>query len=476
MTAANFQQLLEFIARETGIALPESNYRQVKHFVSERLAALQTTLAGYLPLLKQSQEEYDRFLDVITVGETYFFREEKQFSVLEKLVFPQYQKNNPQRMMLWSAACSTGEEAVSLAALAEKFWGGLGEDRYQVLATDVNPYALKSFTAGTFRANSFREDGAGFHPLLQPFLQQRGNRWHLDARLRKKLYIAPFNLFQDDFERLSVRFHLVFLRNMLVYMPLGTRQTILNKLVQVMAEEGYLFLASSETPLLSHPHLKLCEHGGVYFFQKKNLRDKQQGIVFEPRLLKEFQTPDPAPRVQTPQPQPAASQAFNFQEILYCANQKLNNHLFTIKHNRNYTVALQLLQVVYDINAHRLSEARAVLAELKALAPPNEISLYLDGYIAMVAQQHDRAIAQFHKAVAQNPLFWPAQFYLGVLLHSHARKPQHARKAFAQCQQRISAYLGQNRYDYQFLLEGFNARYFLRMCQKWEERLSAQEE
>ncbi len=123
MGEQDFEQLLQFIEDDTGIRLPEANYRQVKHFVVERLNILHLDLETYLARLTQQKREHAQFLDAVTINETYFFREEKHFKIIESLIFPQYRATLQTHLPLWSAACSTGEEAVSLAALAETCWG-----------------------------------------------------------------------------------------------------------------------------------------------------------------------------------------------------------------------------------------------------------------------------------------------------------------------------------------------------------------
>ncbi len=188
--------MIRFVAKETGIRLPEANYRQVRSFITERLATLYLHLEGYLAHIKQHNDEYARFLDSITVNETYFFREEKHFELLDTLVFPQYKSEKRKKLNFWSAACSSGEEAVSIAALAEKFWGNAADSTYAVFASDINPYVLARLKKGEFKTNSFREDGSSFHPLLESFVHRHGKVWTLEDALKQKIRIQQMNLFQ----------------------------------------------------------------------------------------------------------------------------------------------------------------------------------------------------------------------------------------------------------------------------------------
>ncbi len=344
ITEQDFNRVIRFIENDTGIRLPDANYKPVKRFLAERLSTLETDMNSYIALTKENKAEYDRFLDAVTINETYFFREEKHFKVIDTLIFPKYKTAKPKQLTFWSAACSTGEEAVSIAALAEKHWGETSESTYSVYASDLNPYSLKVFEKGEFRVNSFRTDGSFFHPMLEPFIRTKGTLRVLEDSLKQKISIHRINLLHDDLSNFSACFNLIFLRNTLVYMPLDIRRKFLNKIVATMADDGYLFLSSTEMPLVSQTNLKLAEHNGVYFFQKKSIQDKKQSLFGQKssnetkrKKFIENQAVGVCPGIIR------EKQRINVEEVLVFANQKLNNRLFSIKNNRNYSLALQFL-------------------------------------------------------------------------------------------------------------------------------------
>ena len=137
-----FNRIVRFIENDTGIRLPDTNYRLIKSFVSERLSFLEMNPDTYLAHIKENKDEYDRFLDAVTINETYFFREQKHFKIIDKIIFPQYINTEQRPLAFWSAACSTGEEALSIAALAQKFWGQSSENTYSVFASDLGAIGL----------------------------------------------------------------------------------------------------------------------------------------------------------------------------------------------------------------------------------------------------------------------------------------------------------------------------------------------
>lgn len=468
-----FQRLLAFIEADAGIRLPDTNHQIVRQFVAGRMQEARLGFDAYLAVLKQQeQQEYSRFLDAITINETYFFREQKHFQVLERLILPklvrsgspELVRSGSRALQIWSAACSTGEEAVSLMALAEHV-SGAPTPAYSVMASDINPYALARCRAGEFTANAFREDGQTYHGLLRRVLTKTGSTWTLNADARERLGIRHINLFRDDLAPLAGRFDVIFLRNMLVYMPMPIRRKILDNLVPTLREGGLLFLASSEMPLISHAGLTLQEHDRVYFFHKKTLQEKRQGFSLDQRALQDSQ----ASRSMAGQPrtppvrQPAVPVTLD--DVLLLANQKLHNRLFSAPENPNYAIALDCLRVVMCINEKKRAEAAFLARKIEKETGVNEMTRYFFGYLDMIEERAGPAMRLFRQALRHNREFWPARFYLAMLLRrtdSHA-----AAQEFAACRKSILTYIDHDRRDYQCLLEGFNAKYFLNMCQKF---------
>ena len=465
LTDQEFRQILTFIESDAGIRLPETNYQIVTRFAVKRMAKLNLSFNQYLGLLKQQHiDEYNHFLDAITINETYFFREQKHFQVLERLIVPQLATSGSFPIRFWSAACSTGEEATSMAALAERYWGQPSSADYSVMASDINPYALAMFRAGEFRANSFREDGTAYHPMLKSVLRQSHDRWMLKTTVKHHLDIRNINVFRDDLAQFANQFHVIFLRNMLIYMTMPIRRKILDNIVPTLKEGGYLFLASSEMPLISHANLMLQEYDSVYFFHKKTLQEKQRGLTFDRDVLQDIQQPTHSPSSTDSQSPRHRKAEVNLEDMLFCANQKLNNRLFTAVKNPNYAFALSFLRLVVVINEKKLSEAHNVLNDLMKEIGLNEITCYFSGYLKMIEEQHQEAVQFFRQALIHNQQFWPARFYLAMLLRR--TNPSAASQEFTTCRANIDAYIQQDRRDYQCLLEGFNAKYFLNICQK----------
>ena len=114
---------------------------------------------------KKNKKILHEIVNFITVNETYFFREEKQFDFLHNVVFPKYMGK---KMNIWSAACSTGEEPLSLLTHSRSC-----NIESNVFATDIDQIVLQKFQRGQYTNNSFRKDGAKYHHLLTPYITKK---------------------------------------------------------------------------------------------------------------------------------------------------------------------------------------------------------------------------------------------------------------------------------------------------------------
>jgi tetratricopeptide (TPR) repeat protein len=223
-------------------------------------------------------------------------------------------------------------------------------------------------------------------------------------------------------------------------------------------------------PLIAHPHLKLESVDGVYFFRKKRLEEKMAGmeIDVDPAEAGKRRRVERAVRDRMPGTR-KAPYAIDPETIMVYACQRLDNRLFEVENDPHFSFALQFLQIVHFMNGNGMAEARDLLDLIDAVLPENAISHYLYGYLEMAAGRSDAARYRFGKALALDPAFWPARFHLAML--TRTRFPRQAAAEYRRCEADIRAYIEAGSYRFRFLLEGFNARYFMDMCRKWIDKL-----
>jgi len=272
-----------FIEKKTGISIPEVNDTLIETFLKKRCTILNMDIDRYLLFITSDIPEYNNLLNQVTISETYMFREEKQFIAVRDFILPELIKSGIKKIGIWSASCSTGSEAISLACVAEHFLKEHKGLSYSLLATDINNISLDIFKKGLLKKSHFRKDGESLHGLAESFLHEQGRSFHIDPKLLSNINIRTFNLFLDDYKTLPPEQHIVFLRNTFIYMPLPTRSLIISHILENMAPDGFLFLSASEIPLVTHPGLSPVQYNSCYFMQKSNKGLKNSTTVANER-------------------------------------------------------------------------------------------------------------------------------------------------------------------------------------------------
>ena len=145
LQANEFEWISRFLYEKTGISLSDGKQALVMGRLDKRLRAHgMQTYSEYFALLGRPgyEDETTAAIDLLTTNETYFFREPKHFTYLEKVVFPAYAKQR--NIRIWSAASSSGEEAYTIAmTLAEHFVS----DNWEVIGTDISTRVLEKHGA-----------------------------------------------------------------------------------------------------------------------------------------------------------------------------------------------------------------------------------------------------------------------------------------------------------------------------------------
>ena len=166
ITQEEFESFLTILKNRTGI-VPRASHRDgIKAYIEKKIAEKKLSVITFKNELLVNEGLFTELVNESTVNETYFFREERQFALLRDKIFPSWKKDfAPARIKIWSAACSYGEEAYSLALLAKA--AGLNAS---VLASDINSIVLNHCKKGIFSGSSIRPvDGLAFQDLLLPY-------------------------------------------------------------------------------------------------------------------------------------------------------------------------------------------------------------------------------------------------------------------------------------------------------------------
>lgn len=256
----DFKHFQALVYEKCGINLHEGKKELVRARLSKRLRQIGiNSFSAYYRKLQDddSGDELVQMLDAISTNLTSFFREAKHFKFLETTVLPQFAdrlKNNPrEKLNIWSAGCSSGEEPYSLAiCLLEHFGAGIA-DRLYIRATDISTRVLSKAEAGVYDESSV---AALPRPLLRKYFQKGQGNW--EGRVRVKAAVR--NLI--DFKRFNLMapfpgtpvFQIIFCRNVMIYFDKETQERLANKYYQSLEQDGYLFIGHSESLMrVEHP-------------------------------------------------------------------------------------------------------------------------------------------------------------------------------------------------------------------------------
>lgn len=247
-TPEDFRKIAAYLHETTGILLTEANDRMVYARLAARVLELGLdSFAAYLDLVlgPRATEERDRFISALTTNTTHFYRESHHFDFLETQVFPELieRARAGERIRIWSAGCSTGEEAYSLAVcLLNAFPDALSHD-LKILATDLDRAALARAAAATYAPNSVRDMSPAL--LAAGFDRVPGtDQWTPKPQVRSLITFRHLNLIGEwPFRGL---FDVIFCRNVAIYMDAATQEQIWTGFRDRLPPDGHLFIGHSE--------------------------------------------------------------------------------------------------------------------------------------------------------------------------------------------------------------------------------------
>ncbi len=256
----------KFIDLERGIksTSKEFNFENVEDFINWLItASLNHTqieiLAGYL-----------------TIGETFFYRDEKYFEVLENKILSDIissRRDKGKRIRIWSAGCSTGEEPYSIAILLNKMIPDIKDWDITILASDVNPKFLKKANEGIYTEWSFRNTPAWIKNNY--FISETDNRFIIRPSIRKMVNLSYLNLAEDNYPSLlsnTNAMDLIFCRNVLMYFIPDLAAKVIFNLHNSLIDGGWLIVSPAEASFVPKDKFILINFDNAILFKKDNAK------------------------------------------------------------------------------------------------------------------------------------------------------------------------------------------------------------
>lgn len=244
-----FRRFCALIHDATGLHFGETS----RYFVERRLESRMLALGGmspgeYIQFLEYDPEraqEWDQLIAVITTNETYFMREERQLRCFQQDILPLLlEARGKQKIRVWSAGCSSGEEAYTLAILVREAQR-CPEDQVEIYATDINTRVLAKAKNGVYTESSFRAVDAAFRQRW--FREVEPGKFQIAPDIQRRVTFARFNLFDAERYSLLSPFDVIFCRNVIIYFDLEAKVRVVDRFNEKLRAGGYLLLGHSES-------------------------------------------------------------------------------------------------------------------------------------------------------------------------------------------------------------------------------------
>ena len=201
-------------------------------------------------------------VESMTTNESMFFRDTKPFDQMKQVILPAMKAAGKNKLRIWSAACSTGQEAYSLAMILKEEslkYPGL---QVEIYATDLAEKVVQRAREGIYSQFEIQR-GLPINLLMKYFVQRPNNNWEINDALKSMVKFTTGNLLQPY--ALLGKFDIIFCRNVLIYFDEKTKSDVLDRMSGILNPPGYLFLGGSEsTHGLTTKFKIIPEHRGMF--------------------------------------------------------------------------------------------------------------------------------------------------------------------------------------------------------------------
>lgn len=257
-TDQDFQRIRKLIHERAGISLGENKQELVYSRLARRLRATGIkNFADYLDHLQRGDAaEWEAFTNSLTTNLTSFFREPHHFPLLAEHLRKQ-EKGRP--LALWCSACSTGEEAYSMAMTAVEALGGF-ERPFHIIASDLDTKVLETARAGRYKADAVARLPA--QQVDRFFVRGTGEQAgfvQVKPELQKKIDFRRINLLDTTWP-IHAPVDAIFCRNVMIYFDKDTQLSVLRKFAPLLRSDGLLFAGHSENFYHASAWFKLRGH------------------------------------------------------------------------------------------------------------------------------------------------------------------------------------------------------------------------
>jgi chemotaxis protein methyltransferase CheR len=266
-----FRQLTGLIYSNSGLRFEDSSKYMIRRRLSPRVRELKLDSFEkyyyYLLYHANRESELEIIFDLLTVNETYFFREERQLNAFSEEIIPLIveEKKENRVLRIWSAGCSTGEEPYTIAMLCCAS-GLLRDWEVDIFASDISQRVIQTARRGTFGQTSFRNMPDGLQERY--FEKVADNRYRINDGIKQMVTFGKVNLFDEHKTGILNEVDLIFCRNVIIYFDVEAKKKVIETFYRKLRKNGFLLLGHAESLLSLSTKFKLTHFKNDMVYQK----------------------------------------------------------------------------------------------------------------------------------------------------------------------------------------------------------------
>ncbi|MXO05296.1 CheR family methyltransferase [Flavobacterium sp. HBTb2-11-1] len=239
------KEITALLQLRTGTNFQHYKHQTIRRRIAKRMVVThQESTQKYLNILKNSTAEQDALFNDILIPVTYFFRDTSFFYHLCTAIFPTLIENaNNEILRIWSAGCSTGEEAYSLAICLHEYLEQNNRQniKIQIFASDLSDHCIVKARSGVYTLQDVKNISS---ERLEKYFTKRNNTFHVNKIIQDMCVFAVHDLTKDtSFSKID----LICCRNVLIYFDTELQNQVLTSFHYSLRDNGYLFLGKAET-------------------------------------------------------------------------------------------------------------------------------------------------------------------------------------------------------------------------------------
>lgn len=424
------------ILENYGLSFEKDRIQVLRSGLVNRLAHRNIeSIIEYHDIIRRDPDEMQSLVELLTVNETYFFRESEYLGLMMKRLIPELKAQRPNdRLKIMSAGCSTGEEPYSIAMLLNDSHGSEGLQSFDVVGVDIDGSVISKAIKGEYGKYSFRGMDSVY---LERYFESAGTgTFRVKKNISSQVTFHTANLFSSIYPAVMLHADIIFYRNVSIYFPAHVQEEILGRLADCLNTGGYLIVSATETMHHNIGILSLLEIDGLFVYRKlvgtlsgdrRHHRRKEPEAV-RPLTTKNARQPEllKAPEKQGRHLDEERKIKGLFDDALEHAQAGRSDLALSvldelISQDKGFVNA-HALRASLLISVHRLNEAQNACNEALKHDSFCLAACLMLGVIAHQKGQNETGLKHFREAVYLDSVCWPAHFYLAEINHLMGEK------------------------------------------------------